>query len=149
LTERLFIFGIATAEYDEVQRLSLRLDPTIGPGYRFVDRENLQIKGRTGPGYVYQRFFGGDTDKFFTILFGGDLDANLPYGSKLRMTAEYLPKVADWGNNYVIRGLADWTMPIIGWLDFKLSIIDTYNNQPAEDTQRNSFTSTLGLSWRF
>ena len=65
------------------------------------------------------------------------------------MTAEYLPEVSDWGNNYVIRGLADWTMPIIGWLDFKLSIIDTYNNQPAEDTQRNSFTSTLGLSWRF
>jgi hypothetical protein len=149
LTERLCVFGIATAEYNEVQRLSLRFDPTIGPGYRFIDRENLQIKGRTGPGYVYQRFFGGDTDNFFTILFGGDLDANLPYGSKLRMTAAYLPKVADWGNNYVIRSLADWTMPIIGRLDFKLSIIDTYNNQPAEDTQRNRLTSTLGLSWRF
>ncbi|MBW2430058.1 MAG: DUF481 domain-containing protein [Deltaproteobacteria bacterium] len=149
LSDRLFWFGLVSAEYDEIQSLSLRTDPTVGLGYRFIMREKLKISGRTGPGYVYQRYFGGDTDNFFTILFGGDLEADLPYGSKFRWTVEYLPSVEDWTDRYILRTNADWTMPIMGWLDFKISVIDIYNNQPAPDADRNSFTTLTGLSWRF
>ena len=149
LTDRSFAFGQVSAEYDEIQRLSLRTDPVVGLGYRFVAREKLTISGRTGPGYVYQRYFGGDTEDYVTILFGGDLEADLPYGSKFRWSAEYLPAVPDWKDNYLIRTTADWTMPIIGWLDFKIAVFDTYNNQPPPDTDRNSFTTTAGVSFRF
>jgi putative salt-induced outer membrane protein YdiY len=149
ITERSFLFGQVTAEYDEIQSLSLRADPVVGVGYRFVAREKLSISGRTGPGYVYQRYFGGDTENYFTILFGGKLEAELPSGSKFRWSAEYLPAVSDWKDNYIIRTFADLTMPIIGRLDFKIAVFDTYNNQPASDTERNSFTTTAGLSFRF
>jgi putative salt-induced outer membrane protein YdiY len=131
LTDRSFAFGQVSAEYDEIQRLSLRTDPVAGVGYRFVAREKLTISSRSGPGYVYQRYFGGDTEDYFTILFGGDLEADLPYGSKFRWRAEYLPAVPDWKDNYLIRTTADWTMSISGWLDFKIAVFDTYNNQPA------------------
>ena len=149
LTDRSFAFGQVSAEYDEIQNLSLRTDPVAGVGYRFVAREKLTISGRSGPGYVYQRYFGGDTEDYFTILFGGDLEADLPYGSKFRWSAEYLPAVPDWKDNYLIRTTADWTMPIIGWLDFKIAVFDTYNNQPPPGTDRNSFTTTAGVSFRF
>jgi putative salt-induced outer membrane protein len=149
LSERTFAFGQLTAEYDEIQDLSLRTDPVVGLGYRFVNREKLMISGRSGPGYVYQRYFGGEVEDYFTILFGGDLEAELPYGSKLRWGAEYLPEVSDWQGNYLIRTFADWTMPIIGWLDFKIAVFDTYNNRPSDDTDRNTFTTTAGLSFRF
>ena len=149
LSDRTFAFGQITAEYDEIQNLSLRTDPVVGVGYRFVDREKLMISGRSGPGYVYQRYFGGDVEDYFTILFGGDLEADLPYGSKFRLGAEYLPEVSDWQGNYLIRTFADWTMPIIGWLDFKIAVFDTYNNRPPDDTDRNTFTTTAGLSFRF
>jgi hypothetical protein len=48
LTDRSFAFGQVSAEYDEIQRLSLRTDPAVGLGYRFVAREKLTISGRTG-----------------------------------------------------------------------------------------------------
>jgi len=149
LSDRTFAFGQITAEYDEIQNLSLRTDPVVGVGYRFVDREKLMISGRSGPGYVYQRYFGGDVEDYFTILFGGDLEAELPYGSKFRLGTEYLPEISDWQGNYLIRTFADWTMPIIGWLDFKIAVFDTYNNRPPDDTDRNTFTTTAGLSFRF
>jgi putative salt-induced outer membrane protein YdiY len=149
LSERLFSFGQVSAEYDEIQSLSLRTDPTVGLGYRFIKREKLKVSGRTGPGYVYQRFFGGDTEDFYTILFGGDLEADLPHGSKFRWSAEYLPSVKNWTDNYIIRTTADWTMPIIGWMNFKISVINIYNNRPAPDTDRNSFATLTGLSWQF
>lgn len=149
LTDRLFAIGQVTAEYDEIQNLSLRAVPVVAAGYRFVESEKLSISGRSGPGYVYQRYFGGGTDNFFTITFGGDLEAELPYGSKLRWSADYLPEVTDWQGNYLIRTTADWTMPINGWLGFKIAVLEIYNNRPSEDTKRSSFTTTAGLSFRF
>jgi hypothetical protein len=80
---------------------------------------------------------------------GGDLEADLPYGSKFRWSAEYLSAVADWMDNYLIHTTADWTMPIMGWLDFKIAVFDIYNNQPPSGTDRNSFTMTAGVSFRF
>lgn len=149
LSERLFTFGRVSAEYDEIQDLSVRLDPTVGVGYRFVEREKLKLAGRAGPGYVYQRYFGGESEEYFTILFGGDLEADLPYGSKLKWIVEYLPAIIDWQDNYLIRTTAEWTMPIIRRIDFKLSISDIYNSQPASAVERNSFIMTAGLSFRF
>jgi putative salt-induced outer membrane protein len=149
ITERLFGFGLASAEYNEVQQLRIRTDPTAGVGYRFVMQEKITISGRSGLGYVYQKFFDGVSNSYFTILFGGDLEADLPYNSKLKWNAEYLPAIDDWTENYIIRTALDWTMPIIGYLDFKLSLIDVYNSRPAPGTQRNNFTSILGISFRF
>ena len=149
LSDRTFAYGQATAEYNEIQSLSLRADQAVGLGYRFVKSENLMISGRSGPGYVYQRYFGGENENYFTILFGGNLEAELPYGSKFRWGAEYLPEVSDWQDTYLIRTFADWAMPINGWLDFKIAAINIYNSQPEEDTENNSFTTTAGLSFRF
>ncbi len=149
LSDRTFAFGQLTAVYDQIQDLRLRTDPVVGVGYRFVDREKLMISGRSAPGYVYQRYFGGDVEDYFTILFGGDLEADLPYGSKFRLGAEYLPEVSDWQGNYLIRTFADWTMPIIDWLDFKIAVFNTYNNRSPDDTERNTFTTTAGISFRF
>ncbi len=149
ISDRLFTFGAVSAERDEIQQIRFRTDPNVGLGYRFVKRENLIISGRTGPGYVYQKYFDGQTNDYFTILFGGDLDAKLPYGSKLRIRVEYLPAVDDWTDNYLVRGGLDFTVPIIGWLDFKFTVLDLYNSQPPPGTMKNSFTTTAGLSFRF
>lgn len=149
LSDRLFSFGAVSAERDEIQEIRFRTDPNLGLGYRFVNREKLIISGRMGPGYVYQKFFDGRTDDYFTILFGGDLDATLPYDSKIRVRVEYLPSVTDWTENYIVRGNLDWKTPIIGLLDFKFTIFDTYNSKPAPGTQKNSFTTTAGFSFRF
>ena len=149
ISERTFTFGQITAEYDEIQKLSLRTDPVVGAGYRFINRDNLMLSGRSGPGYVYQRFFGGEKDTYFTLLFGGDLEAKTGNDSYLRLGTEYLPEVADWKDSYLIRSYANWTTPIIGWLDFKIALLNVYNSQPQEDTERNTFNMTAGLSFRF
>jgi len=65
LTDRSFAFGQVSAEYDEIQELSLRTDPAVGVGYRIIQREKLTISGRSGPGYVYQRYFGGGYRRLF------------------------------------------------------------------------------------
>ena len=127
----------------------------------FTKDQGLQgsVVGVTAEGVEFETIYGKGaivipwvdvkrirSDKEFLILFA---EADLPYGSKFRLGAEYLPEVSDWQGNYLIRTSADWTIPIIGWLDFKIAIFDTYNNRPPDDTDRNTFTTTAGLSFRF
>jgi putative salt-induced outer membrane protein len=149
LSDRWFGFGSVSAEWNEIQRLKIRTDPTLGLGYRLVNAEKLVISGRMGAGYVYQEFFNGDTENYPTIVFGGELDAKLPRDATLSIRVEYLPSVVEWTENYLIRAGLDWTMPIVGLLAFKFAILDVYNNRPTPGTQPNSFTTTVGLSLRF
>ena len=73
----------------------------------------------------------------------------MAHGSRLRLGAEYLPEIIDWKDSYLIRGYANWTTPILGWLDLKIALFNVYYNDPPEDTERNTFNLTAGLSFRF
>jgi hypothetical protein len=149
LIGRVFGFGEFTAEYDEVQQLSLRTVPTLGLGYHILKTDRYTLDVSTGGGYVYERFFNDTSNDYFTATFGGSLEVALPFGSTLEARVEYLPSVEDWVGTYMIRGSAGWRMPLLKWLDFKLSVQDSYTSRPAANTQPNSFTSLAGLSFRY
>ena len=69
LTQRLLAFGSADAEYDAIQDLSVRAVPKAGLGYKLYETKTdfFQVEG--GGAYVYQRYFGGDTEDYFAIAF--------------------------------------------------------------------------------
>ncbi|KPK19451.1 MAG: hypothetical protein AMK69_24215, partial [Nitrospira bacterium SG8_3] len=62
ISDRLFGFGAVSAERDEIQEIKFRTDPNAGLGYRFIKTETLVISGRTGPGYVYEKYFDDRSD---------------------------------------------------------------------------------------
>lgn len=153
LTERIYSFADTYAEYDEVESLSLRFTPKAGPGYRIL---NIDTASETrlwsvdvGPGWVYERFFGGDDNSYFTIAFGTEGNFTLPWGTRLTFRGAYLPAVDDWANSYLLRGKADLTFPMTSWLAFTTGIQDQYTSQPADDAQHNSLTGTAGLALVF
>lgn len=145
----LFGFGAVTAEYDEVQQLSLRTIPTLGLGYYLLKSDELTLDVRAGGGYVYERFFDETSNDYFTASFGAGLEAAMPFGSTLEARVEYLPSLEDWVDTYFVRGSASWRMPLLTWLDFKLTVLDDYTSRPAAGTQHNSFTTLAGLSVRY
>jgi hypothetical protein len=98
---------------------------------------------------VYERFFDDTSNDCFTATFGAGLEAATPFGSTLEACIEYLPSVADWVDAYVISGRASWRMPLLTWLDFKVTLLDDYTSRPAAGTQHNSFTSLVGLSFKY
>ncbi len=149
LIGRFFGFGEVTGEYDEIQQLSLRTIPTLGLGYYILKSDELKLDVRAGGGYVYERFFDETSNDYFTATFGGGVEAALPLGSTLEARIEYLPSLEDWVGTYLIRGRASWRIPLLSWLDFKLTVTDDYTSRPAADTQHNSFTSLAGLSFKY
>jgi hypothetical protein len=151
LTARLYAFGSGEATYDSIQHLSIRGVPKLGLGYTFwedkldEDKRNF-LAGEAGGAYVYQRFFGGDTNDFFAVAFALVAGYYLPYGAHWDGRADYLPAVDNWTNDYLLRGESSLTLPIIDPVSAKFSVVDVYNNRPAPDTKRNSLFIVFGLS---
>jgi hypothetical protein len=147
LTARLFAFGSLDAEHDGIEDLDLRLIPKLGAGYKIVDREDLLFSVDSGFAYVYQKYFGGDTESFTAIAFGAESDVKLPFlGASWHSRADYLPSLTNWVDDYLLRGETALLIPIYEQLSLKASLIDEYNSQPADDTVSNSLTTLLGLS---
>ena len=143
----LFAFVSQDAEYNEIDSLSLRAVPKAGLGYKLWDTANVLFQLETGGAYVYEKYFGGDTNDYFGIVFGKLLEAKLPYfGSELHWRTDYLPSVSDFAGDYLIRSEVALLVPMISWLKLKIGLEDTYDSTPAEDTDKNSLVSSIGLA---
>jgi putative salt-induced outer membrane protein YdiY len=150
LTPRLFAFGSADAEYDEVEELTIRTVPKLGLGYVLFHSESVRIAADVGGGYVYQRYFGGDTEHYPAAAFGAESDVKLPLaGATWRTRLDYTPSLVHWGEDWLLRGETSLLVPIARSLSFKASLLDLYNNSAAEGTDENSFSTLVGLSLGF
>jgi hypothetical protein len=145
----LYAFAAGAAEHDAVESLSLRLTPKVGLGVHILERENLRWDVDMGPAYVYERFFGGDRNRYAAVAFGTDAFLRLPFGATLTARGEYLPAVDDWTGDYLLRGSAALQVPMSEWIALRSSVIDQYDNTPADESSQNSLTFLTGLSLVF
>jgi len=148
-TRHLYTFAAFSAEYDSVESLSLRAVPRGGLGVHILDQERLRWDVDMGPAYVYERFFGGDENRYASVAFGTDLMVGLPFGATLTARGEYLPAVDDWAGDYLLRGTAALQVPMTEWLALRSSLVNQYDNTPADDSSRNSLSVLAGLSLVF
>jgi len=149
LTERLFWFGSFEAEHDGIEEVAARLIPKSGLGYKVYKSENAWFAVDGGFGYVWERFFGGETNDFPAAAFGAEHDWKLPFGAVWHSRVDYTPSLSDWMNDYLLRGETSLLFPFTETLSFKVSLIDLYDSSPAEDTDRNSLSSLVGLALGF
>lgn len=149
LTKRLFWYGSFEAEHDGVEEVAARLIPKSGLGYRIYESEKAWFAVDGGFGYVWERFFGGDTNSYPAAAFGAEHDWKLPFGAVWHSRVDYTPSLTSWTDDYLLRGETSLLFPFTDTLSFEVSLVDLYNSSPAEDTDRNSLSSLAGLSLGF
>ncbi len=149
LTERLFAFAQGDATYDGIQKLSLRAVPETGLGYRLYKSSTAFFQVQSGGAWVYERYFGGNHDSNFSIVFGAEAGAKLPGGAVFSWTADYLPAVKDFAGDYLLRTEAALMVPMYSFLNARFALVDDYDSTPAPDTNHNRFTTTAGIAFVF
>ena len=60
-----------------------------------------------------------------------------------------MPAIEDFTGDYLLRGAAGLTLPVVDPIAVKLGILDEYDSTPADGAQANAlyFTSALSLLW--
>jgi putative salt-induced outer membrane protein YdiY len=150
VSPRFFAFGSQYAENDGVESLSIRSISRVGFGYKLFTSENAWITVDGGPGYVYERYYGGDDNQYPTIGLGAESDWKLPVlGSSWHTRLDWAPSLLSPISDFLLRGETSLLIPLVSKLSFKVSVVDFYNNAPADDTEKNSLATLVGLSLGF
>jgi len=150
-SENWYAYLTGDALYDAVQDLSLRAVPKAGLGYTLWERrtedaarEFLQIEA--GGGWVYERYFGGASDDFFTLAFGLLGARRLPRGAVVDARLDFLPAAADILDDFVLRGEAGLSLPLVASVAARVSLADVYDSTPAPGANKNSLYLSSGLT---
>jgi len=141
LSERHYHFYKLNADHDRFQDINLRLIPTVGMGYWFVNESKVKsiLEGAVG----YQKEYMLDNSSTDIMILRLSQDFTLgDFSNEFDVYAN----VADFGN---FRGVNEtkYTMKLNSHYALKLSLKDEYNNRPASGIQKNDLRFTTSIEY--
>jgi putative salt-induced outer membrane protein YdiY len=140
-------FAKEFAEYDEFKAFDLRIVMNAGIGYKFIDTELTEFKGRYGTGVSHE--IGGPNDDWIPeLVYGADFKRQLTTRQKLELKVDYFP---EWGNfdNYRMVTNLGWEVLLDEEhnLNLKFSVNDRYDSTP-NGRKPNDINYALLLLWK-
>jgi putative salt-induced outer membrane protein YdiY len=150
-TDRLYLFGVADMEYDEMAQLDLRAQGFDGLGYKLIARERTTLLGEAGAGLTGE-FFDADGDEEnleASAILAAELTQKLFEHVVLYQGITLFPSLGDFGE-YRLRSESTLTSPLgDGWA-IKLSLIDDYDSDPEnEDVEKNDLRFISAIEYTF
>jgi hypothetical protein len=147
---RWFGFGSLEGEHDAVERIAFRGIPKAGIGYKVWEvPETAYLSVDAGAAWVYERFFGGVRNDYFSLALGAETWHKLSNGWIWFARVDYLPSVEDWAGDFLLRGETSLVFPLTEHFALKASLVDLYDATPAEGSESNSLQTLVGVSVLF
>jgi putative salt-induced outer membrane protein YdiY len=148
---RWYLFALTTMEYDQLEDLDLRAQVFGGPGYYFIDKENVSLLGEIGLGLTAEFY---DVDGQENTL-EPSLRLNAEWKQKLAERIEFsqcvslYPSLSNFGD-YLMRSTTSLSTSMANHWWIKLSAIDEYDSDPeAEDVERNDLRIFSSIEYKF
>jgi putative salt-induced outer membrane protein YdiY len=132
------VFGFGEVRYlrDVFKDVDYLVTPTIGAGYRFVDRDELKFGVDGGIGLAFEKLTGFDATTSGAVNAGESLQWKLSQNASFVHAARALWKMDDFGDAYyhldvgILASLASR-------FELKLSFADDYKSRPPADKKKN------------
>ena len=141
------LFSKFIGEYDEIERLSLRSNLSICPGYRWLDEPKvITLVTRVGPAVNYKNYFGPGKETWAPELVA-DLEFRIGFG---RATFEHTSTTnVNLQNAHEVRFTqeTDFLIPLDRakhW-NWKTGFRQTFNTRPVGTVPRNEYEVNFSL----
>ena len=133
-------------EWDKFEDWDYRAGGYIGPGYDFIDRATLKVRGRLGLGG--NQTWGGEDDGFSPeMLIGAESNWLISDIQSLSLSNSLYPNLEDIGEYRNITRL-DWKLKLSELhrgVALKFGIINEYESIAPDDTENNDLKYNLSL----
>ena len=140
-TERWFGFLKTEAEYDEFENLDLRWINTGGLGYYWIRKENIELKNRVGPGYLYEKFRDGRREDGMILDVGLDFRWDIAKWLTFANNSTYYPTFEDL-QDYRLVSDSFFEVPLSGTGNWRLKIGALYEYDAFPDPGRERLDKT-------
>lgn len=147
--EDYYVFGDLLLEHDRFEDLELRVDGTVGVGYRFWKTKESSLSMDLGVGGSQEIFRSGGSKTEGITRFSAEFSQILYGRTKLKQSLTVFPSVSELGDLRLISRTSLIT-PILNSLSWDLSIIDEFNTSPRNVTiKKNDVAVRTGLTYSF
>ncbi|MEP7270127.1 MAG: DUF481 domain-containing protein [Acidobacteriota bacterium] len=144
LNRRLFGFGFADFEHNEIQLLDLRSVFGGGLGYSLIKNDRTDLQAFGGGAFNHERFATGRTRNAGEILAGQSLSHRLSDRLTLKERFQIFPNLTDTGAYRMTRD-AGVSAKVLSFLDWQLTVSDRYQSNPVAGAKSNDLLLTTGL----
>lgn len=146
LSPTLYAFGSLTAESDKVNVLRLRVTPSVGAGYQWIDRDDLHFRTEGGGSWLYEDY---ETDpqalRKTALRLAYSADKTIDDGRiRLVHSFEYMPSTGDW-NDYLVNADASMRVALMGSLYSEVKAKLAYDNEPGPTARRTATELRIGM----
>ena len=146
--QRLYVYNLAGAGYDEIRRIDARYQVGPGVGYHLIKATNFVLNAEFGVNYQVQQLADNtETDLFFYRLAE---DFTWRIGPRLTLDEkfEFFPRVENV-EQYRFRLESNLRYWLVSNLSFIVTVIDQYDTLPARTVTRNDLQvrSSIGLKF--
>ena len=147
---KLFAYGNLRAEQDEVNFLNLRVLPSAGAGYQWIERPDFNVSFRGGPAWVYEDYSTSpDAKSSFGLNLSYHLDKSFDEDRiKIFNDIALVPSLQDW-NDLVAIGGAGVRYAFTKTLFSEISANVAYDDTPAPGAQQLTTQYLFGLGFTF
>jgi putative salt-induced outer membrane protein len=144
LTKKVFAFGFADFEHNEVQLLDLRSVLGGGLGYSVIKSEKTDLQVFGGASYNHESYSTGVTRDAGELLVGQTLSHRLSNRLILNERFQLFPNLSE-GGDYRMTIDAGVAAKVFSFLDWQLTVSDRYISNPVPGSQSNDLLLTTGL----
>jgi putative salt-induced outer membrane protein YdiY len=148
LSKKLYVFGLTRVERDRIARLDLRVSPSTGLGYQWVERSDFNANTEAGIGWVYEDYEDAGSDSHFTARLAYHIEKRFNDRLTVFHNLEYLPSVED-GSDYNVNADVGTRITLTKPMFTEFKVEWQFDSTPAPGAEKNDLKYLLSLGWKF
>jgi putative salt-induced outer membrane protein YdiY len=149
LTKKFYVFGYLRVEHDRIADLDIRVAPSIGVGYQWVERPDFNVHTELGAGWQYEEYDGEpDGQEHFTARAAYHIDRTWREKYKFFHDLEYLPSVED-ADDFNVNANIGLRILVTRKFFTEFSVKWQYDATPAPDAGKNDMEYNVTLGYQF
>lgn len=144
LTKKVFAFGFGDLEFDEFQRLDLRMVLGGGAGWHAIKNDRTVFDVFGGGSYNKEYFSTGLKRSSGEALVGEELTRKLSARSLLKQRLTFFPNLTNTGE-YRLNFDTSLVTNLNRWLSWQVTFSDRYLSNPVPGAKSNDVLLTTGI----
>jgi putative salt-induced outer membrane protein YdiY len=147
-TEKFYGLVSLRGDHDRIANLTLRLTPSVGVGYQWVEQPDLNFATEAGLAWVFEDYDTGNDDDHVAARLAYHFDKKFNERVAFLHNLEYLPSLED-GADFNLNADAGVRASLTKTMFTEFKFEWRYDATPAPDAHKNDLRYMLGVGWTF
>jgi putative salt-induced outer membrane protein YdiY len=148
-TDRFYGSMRVDGQDDQIAGIEYRFKVSPLAGYYLIKETNMSLAVEGGPSLIMEHLKGQPCANYWAARLAERFEYQLTKSTKVWESLEYLPKVDDWSQNYLVNFEAGIDTAINKHWSLRVVFQDQYASQPAPGREKNDLRLIAGTAYKF